>query len=83
MALSDAHWGKILEVLPLLTGGNMAESPQVIVAFKEHWDLINDEFALDEYLKTAKLAQVKANRDAQQHRVDALNAEIEILEGDK
>ncbi len=81
MALTDAHWGKILEVLPILTGGNLAEPGVVIVAFKEHWDLINSESALDEYIKTAKLAQVKANRDAQQVHLDKLNAEIAELEG--
>ena len=80
MALTDAHWDKIMQALQFKGGGDPGK---LLMAFKENWELFGDEAALDSYLQTEKLAAMKANRDVQQSSLDMLNAEIEKLERDR
>lgn len=79
MALTDAHWNKITEAVRYKAAGH---SPgDVLLVFRENWELFSDERALDEYLQGTKLEAMKATRDTQQASLVTLDAEIKKLEG--
>lgn len=87
MALTDAHWKKMLRAFKLkmieqadrLTYSDVPSLDVMFQLMKENWDLLTDEEQLDTYIKDEKRAELVAKRNRAQVALDGLDNEINKL----
>jgi hypothetical protein len=77
MALSDAHWSKIMKAIQFL--GDQRQPGDHLLIFRENWDLLSDESKLDAFIKAKTIEQMEAQVATQEESLAAQKAELTKL----
>lgn len=77
MAVTDEQWNKITTAINMLARSMGVDGPEGFeTVLKEHWVMLHDDTALDDYVDTQELAEMEASASQQESDLADLKQKI-------